>query len=129
MISYNLCNNEHITAQVAVATAYMEALKEVWQNHHLNIYSKYLVFQAIPMNLLLWGCKTWLLQQSLFNKLEVFLHQSIQRILAINMTCVKDKRIQNAKIRNIFYDIPDVEHMIAAQQLDFMGKAIQGPHD
>ncbi len=37
--------------------------------------------------------------------------------------------IRNTKIRDIFYDIPDVEHMIAARQLDFIGKAIRGPHD
>jgi hypothetical protein len=69
----------------------MGALKEVWQNQHLNIYSKYLLFRAIPMNLLLWGCETWSLRQSLLNKLEVFLHQSIWRILAINMTHVKEE--------------------------------------
>jgi hypothetical protein len=129
MISFNLCNGEDITSRVAAATASMGALKEVWQNQHLNIYNKYLLFWAIPMNLLLWGCKTWLLGQSLLNKLKVFLHQSIRRILAINMTCVKEEQIRNTKIRNIFYVIPDVEHMIAARQLDFMGKAIQGPHD
>jgi len=52
----------------------MGALKEVWRNQHLDIYSKYLLFRAIPMNLLLWGCETWSLQQSLLNNLEVFLH-------------------------------------------------------
>ena len=102
MISFNLRDDEDITARVAAATASMGALKEVWQNQHLDIYSKYLLFQAIPMNLLLWGCETWSLRQSLLNKLEVFLHRSIQRILAINMTCVKEERIRNTKIRNIF---------------------------
>ena len=129
LISYNLYDNEDITARVAASTASMEALKEVGQNTHLNIYIKYLLFQAIPMNLLLWGCKTWLLQQSLLNKLKVFLHQSIRHILAINITGVKEERILNAKIRSIFYDIPDLEHMIVARQLDFMGKAIRGLHD
>ena len=56
VISYNLRNDEDITARVAAATASMGVLKEIWQNHHLKIYSKYLLFLAIPMNLLLWGC-------------------------------------------------------------------------
>ncbi len=77
MISFNLRDDEDITAQVAAATAFMGALKEVWQNQHLDIYSKYLLFRAIPINLLLWGCETWSLGQSLLNKLEVFLHGSI----------------------------------------------------
>jgi hypothetical protein len=45
------------------------------------------------------------------------------------MMCVKEERIWIAKIRDIFYDIPDVEHMIATQQLNFIGKAVQGPHN
>jgi hypothetical protein len=44
LISYNLCDDEDITAQVATTTASMGALKEVWQNPHLEIYSKYLLF-------------------------------------------------------------------------------------
>ena len=38
----------------------MGALKEIWINPNLNTYNKYLVFRAMPMNLLLWGCElTW----------------------------------------------------------------------
>jgi hypothetical protein len=59
LINYSLCNNEDITARIASATTAMSALKEVWHNPHLNIYNKYLHFQAIPMNLLLWGAETW----------------------------------------------------------------------
>jgi hypothetical protein len=105
LISYNLCDNEDVTARVAATTASMGALTEVLQKPHLNLYSKYLFF-VIPMNLLLWGCETWSLQQSLLNKLEVFLHWGIQCILAINMMCIKEEQIQNTKIRDIFYDIP-----------------------
>ena len=114
MVAYNLCNDNDVMTQIAAAKASMGALKEVWQNKHLNTYSKYLLFCAIPMNLLLWGRETWSLQKSLLDKLEIFLHQSIQHILAINITCVKEEKIQNTTIRNIFYNIPDVEHMIAA---------------
>jgi hypothetical protein len=74
MVSYNLCDNQAITAQVGAATASMGALKEVWRNPLINTYSKYLLFQAIPMNLLLCGCETWSLRQSLLNKLDVYLH-------------------------------------------------------
>jgi hypothetical protein len=31
----------------------MSALKDVRRNPHLNVYNKYLLFRAIPMNLLL----------------------------------------------------------------------------
>jgi len=51
--------------------------QEIWSDPNLNTHNKYLLFRAIPMNLLLWGCETWSLQQSLLDKLEVFLHKSI----------------------------------------------------
>ena len=61
LISYNLRDNNDITSRLAAANASMGALTEVWRNPHLDAYNKYLLFQAIPMNLLLWGAKTWLL--------------------------------------------------------------------
>ncbi len=54
-ISSNLCNNNDINAQLATASQSMVALKEVWRNPHLDTYSKYLLFCAVPVNLLLWG--------------------------------------------------------------------------
>jgi len=98
MVAYNLCNDDNVMTQIAAAKASMGSLKEVWWNKHLNTYSKYLLFCAILMNLLLRGCKMWSLQQSLLDKLEVFLHQSIQSILAIYITCVKEEKIRNTTI-------------------------------
>ncbi len=69
----------------------MGALKNVWDSPYLNIWSKYLLFRAIPMNLLLLGCETLSMQKALSNKLEVFLHQNIRRILHISMFRVKEK--------------------------------------
>jgi hypothetical protein len=79
------------------------------------------------MNLLLWGAKTWLLQKLQLNKLEVILHRSIRRILHILMTKVCKQRLHNGKVRQMFYSIPCVRNMIAAQQMDFVGKMIRGP--
>ncbi len=110
-------------------TQLMGALNNVWNSPHLDIWSKYLLFWAIPMNLLLWGCKTWLMQKALSNKLEVFLHCNIRRILRVSMTKVREDRIQNEHVRQMSYDIPRVSNMIAARQLDFIGKTIRGPSD
>ncbi len=94
-ISYNLWDENGIEAWLAAANQSMGALKEVWRNPHLDTYSKYLLFWAIPMNLLLWGCKNWSLQQALLRKLEVFLHYSIQRILHISIVQVQEHHIRN----------------------------------
>jgi len=76
-ISFNLCDDYDIEKRVTAATQSMGALKSVWDSPHLDTWSKYLLFRAIPMNLLLWGCETWSMRKALSNKLEVFLHRNI----------------------------------------------------
>jgi hypothetical protein len=80
-ITYNLRDNEDVKARIAAANSSMDALKELWSNPNLNTYNKYLLFQAVPMNLLLWGCEIWSQRQSLLDKLEVFLHKCFSTVL------------------------------------------------
>ena len=128
-VSFSLCDDYDVEKHVTAATQSMGALKNVWNSPHLDIWSKYLLFWAIPMNLLLWVCKTWSMQKALSNKLEVFLHCNIRRILRISIMQVRDERIHNEHVRKMFYDIPRVRNMVAAPQLDFLGKTIHGPHN
>jgi hypothetical protein len=79
------------------------------------------------MNLLLWGAETWSLRKSQLDQLEVFLHRSIQRILQISMSTVKEEKNRNKRVREMFYSIPCVQNMIAARQTDFIGKMMHGP--
>jgi hypothetical protein len=94
-ISFSLCNDYDIEKHVTAATQSMGAPKNIWNSPHLDIRSKYLLLGAIPMNLLLWGCKTWSMQKALSNKLKVFLHCNIGRILRISIMRVRDERIHN----------------------------------
>jgi hypothetical protein len=41
----------------------MGKLKEVWCNPHLDVYNKYLLFHAIPMNLLLLGGRDLVIEE------------------------------------------------------------------
>ena len=114
-VSFSLCYDFYIENRVTAATQLMGALEQV------------LLFRAIPMNLLLWGCETWSMRKALSNKLEVFLHRNIRRILRVSMTKVREDCIRNEHVRRLFYNIPRVSNMIAAHQLDFIGKMIHGP--
>ena len=107
----------------------MGALKHFWNNHHVDLIVNYRIFMAIPLNLLLWGCKSWALKKSSIDKLDVFLHKSIRRILRIPMSQVKDERIKNERIRKIFYNIPDIKSLIAIRQCRFVGRVVRGPED
>ena len=117
-----------IKSHIAAATKAFGALTKFWYNRHVDTYSKYLIFRAIRMNLLVWGCEAWSLRKSLLMKLEVFLTRNICCILKISMFQAKRERITNDQVRKRFYDIPCVENMIAARLLSFIGKAVQNPY-
>ena len=76
-----------------MANTLMGALARFWDNHHVDMYSKYMILRAIPCNLLLWGCESWALLTTLLNKLEVFIHWGIRRILRIKMGQVGELHI------------------------------------
>ena len=84
-ISYSLRDDYDILKRIAAANAAMGALENFWIEDNVDMYSKYMIFRAIPCNLLLWGCEIWALRQSLLDSLEVFLHRNIRRILGISM--------------------------------------------
>ena len=103
----------------------MGALKHFFNNKHVDTYTKHLIFKAIPLNLLLWGCEAWTLREEHYVKLESFLQRSIRNILNITMTQVQEDHIKREQTREMFYGIADIRTMIAARQLSFIGKSVR----
>ena len=97
-VSFCLCKDYDLDKRIAAASQAMGALKTMWDCPHLELWSKYLLFRSTPMNILLWGCETWSMRKALANKLEVFLHRSICRILHVSITRVKEERIRNEHV-------------------------------
>ena len=126
-ISFDLTDDMDIDNRIAKANQAMGALRHLWRNPYADLKAKQLIFLAIPANLLLWGCKTWALQQSHIDKLNVFWHRAILNILGIKMSEVIDDHISNKQIRKIFYDIPDAESMLNARSMNYLGKIARSP--
>ena len=124
-ISYNLRDDHDVDSRIAAASASMGGLSSFWEDSSVDLKSKYLIFSAIPCNLLLWGSESWALRTSLLSKLEVFLHRSVRRILQIKMSEVKEERITNAEVRRRFFNIPTIQNQIAKRQLTFIGKVVR----
>ena len=93
-ISFSLRDDHVVELRIGAANASMGALGKFWKDHHVDMYSKYMIFHTLPCNLLLWGCNIWARRQTLLNKLEIFLHCSIRRILNINMVQVRERHIK-----------------------------------
>ena len=72
-----------------------------WSDDTIHDFSKYLIVCAIPLNLLLWGCGSWDIREATLQKLEVFLHRSIRKILKITIQMVIDEKITKKGPRTI----------------------------
>jgi hypothetical protein len=116
-----------VKKRISKAYQSMGMLYNLWNNKFVDKRTKYLFFLTIPVNLLLWGCKSWALRESLLDKLDAFIHKSIRRILGINIEQFKEQRIKNKQVREQFFNIPDARKMIAARQLSFVRKSLRRP--
>jgi hypothetical protein len=129
MIYFDLRDDFDIGKRVSKASQMMGAMKNVWDDVYIDMYTKYLFFLAIPVNLLLWGCETWALKEESTRKLDVFIHRSARRILNISMTQEQEERIRNSEVRKKFFDIPTAERMIAGRQLTYLGKVVRNKRE
>ena len=122
LISFSLREDHNIEKRLAAENVLMGGMSKIWDDDHLDTYSKYLLFRAIPCNLLLWGCEICALQKSLLASLKVFLYRGIRRILKVNMCQLFEKHITNTSIRENFYNIQTIKNQIALHQLTYLGK-------
>ena len=103
----------------------MGMLKNFWENEHVDLYSKHLLFLVRPINVLLWGCESWAINETSFDDMDVFLHYSIRQILEVKWSQMMDKHISNKQIPNKFCNIKDIRKMIPSRQLQFVGKVMR----
>ena len=76
-MSYNLRDDYDIRMRTEAASKSFAVLRGFYSRPKVSICSKYLIFMAIQVNLLLWGCKSWALRKDLLLKLERFVNQKV----------------------------------------------------
>ena len=58
-LSYNLKDDKDFEMRKAAMTKAIGGLKVFFDRKEVCLKSKYLIFMAIPINFLLWGCESW----------------------------------------------------------------------
>ena len=100
IVSYNLRDDEAIREHIKKASQAMGRCRCLFKCDHVELYSKYLFFQALAVNALLWGCESWSITKYWFDRIDTFLHRSMRSILGINLCNVRRDRIPNAFVRS-----------------------------
>ena len=102
IVSYDLDDYTDITSRIKKVSQAMGSLKKFWDSDHVDISAKVLIYLAIPVNLLLWGCQSWALTKVLTKKIEVFHMRCLRRILKIKWDDDRELKIKNIQVREKF---------------------------
>ena len=71
-ISYSLRYDYSIDARIAAGNASIGSLAKLCTDASVDNHSNYLIFLAIPINMILWVCEIWALPTSLLKNLRYF---------------------------------------------------------
>ncbi len=122
IINPQLSDHQEITTRILKAQGQIAALMNIFVNKKVSLDFKVLLYKAIPLNTILWGCESWTLHADLIRKLRSFHHKSIRRILGISMAEVQERNITNQRVRQQFNSILDIHDEIKYRQLKWLGK-------
>jgi hypothetical protein len=125
-ISFTLTDDKDIEMRIAAFIKSVGGLKVFFDRKEVRLQSKFMVFMALPINFLLWGCESWAVCKHHLNKLQSAINLQIRRILKLTMWDVKEQRITNEQLWERFCKIPTIQTMIDIRALQYLGKVIRG---
>ena len=84
-VTDKLSLDSELNKRIGKASSVMSKLsKKIWENKNLSTHTKMSVYQACVLSVLLYGSETWSLYSIQEEKLNVFHHRCLSRILAIS---------------------------------------------
>jgi hypothetical protein len=73
--------------------------KQLLGNKKIQVDIRRRLYQALVVNIALWGCESWALKEADRAKLEVLHHGCFRRMCGLTMWGVAEKRITNEQVR------------------------------
>jgi hypothetical protein len=100
MFTNDLNDSEDINKRIKQSTAAFATLgPNVLCNKRISRKLRLHTYEAIIVNLLLWGCESWAIKENDRQRLETCHHRCIRRMLNITIYDVMEKHITNEKTR------------------------------
>ena len=96
-------------ARIKKLKSIMGVSKHFFDNRDVDKRIKAEIYVAGPLNALLWGCEAWNVTKDNLNKIMVFHHGAIRRILGIRWNQVREQHIKNQEIRGLLCNLPNVD--------------------
>ena len=111
-----------VLRRIGIASSSMNSLSRVWSQHGLSSSTKFKVYQACIISVLLYGSETWTLLSSDAARLQAFHMRCQRRILGV--------RWQD-KVRNVVISersgLPDITDIIESRRTALFGHVVRLP--
>ena len=83
-----------VKSRIGKAQAAFLALRKVWKTRDISLKTKLKLFNSNVKSVLLYGCETWNASKSCIRKVQVFINQSLRKILRIGwMDKIKNEEV------------------------------------
>ena len=110
-------NDDEIHRRVAKASTYFGRLRQrLWNNHHLSMPIKSMIYRAIVQSTLLYGAEVWTVYKRQVKKLYAFMIRHLRSIMRVTwMGKVADKE----KLERT--ELPSMEDLLIRKNLRWTG--------
>jgi hypothetical protein len=90
--------------------------KQLLSNKKIPIDVRRRLYQAIVVNIVLWGSESWALKEANRSKLEAFHHGCLRKMCGLTMWDVAEKRIKNEQVRAMVADSPTIDLLMETRR-------------
>ena len=77
-------NEKEIKIRLAIANSSLVNLNTIWKSRSISLRTKIHLYKFLILSILLYGCKTWILNETLEKRINEFESKSYRRILGIS---------------------------------------------
>ena len=124
-ITLDLTENTEIKVHINKAKSQMGLLRHFFTCRDVDRRVKYWVYATGPLNTLLWGSKSWNINEHNTKKLWAFHHTAIRCIFGIKWSQMQEQWITNEEVQSRFLDIPNTDTYIIRRTNQYIGKTIR----
>ena len=111
---------EDIKGRLGKGRAAFSKLRNIWKSSQRKLKTKLKIFKSNVVAVLQYGCETWRMTKQDANKLDVFLHKSLRRIMKIYWPM----KTSNEEIRNRA-NISTISEQIFRRRWEFVGHILR----
>ena len=129
MVSEDARSGAEVERRIAGAGRAFGALQCVFQNEHLSIRTKRMIYTACVLAVLLYGSECWPILRKDEVRLDRFHHQCLRGILGVTRWDQEIHHLANADLRTQWGDVSLLSDILRGRRLQWLGHVARMPEE